>query len=73
MDLGDLYKRFEFEPEGHDKARMHESIRDLCRQMALNMDYLLPDCRETSIVMTKIEEVMFWANSAVARHEVVSR
>jgi hypothetical protein len=70
MDLGDLYKRFAFEPEVREKAELHDRIRDLCQQVALNMDLILPDCRETSIVMTKIEEVMFWANSAVARHDV---
>jgi len=72
MDLRDLYRRFDFELAVDEKARLHESIRDLCRQMALNMDALLPDCRETATVMIKIEEVMFWANAAVARHEVTS-
>jgi hypothetical protein len=42
-------------------------VRDECQALAEFMNEVLPEGREKSLVLTKIEETMFWANAAIAR------
>ncbi len=37
--------------------------------MARSLDRWCPDSRELSLAITHLEEVVFWANAAIARHE----
>jgi hypothetical protein len=43
-------------------------VRDNCRQLAAYFGALLPESREKEESITKLEESMFWANAAIARH-----
>lgn len=52
-----------------ERRDAHESVRDLCTQLALNLNDIVPEGREKSLVMTTLEEVMFWANAAIARQD----
>jgi hypothetical protein len=65
----DLNVRFAYHvPFGSQSAR-YEEIRARALDYA---DYLVtrcPDSRELSLAITKLEEAVFWANSAIARHE----
>lgn len=64
----DIENRFAFHPATSEEKRdAHTSVRQLCRQLADVMNERLPDGREKEIVMTRLEEVMFWANAALAR------
>jgi hypothetical protein len=65
----DLNVRFTYhKPFGTQPARYEET-----RKRALDLaDYLIancPDSREFSLALTKLEEAVFWANAAIARHE----
>ena len=65
----ELANRFTFHPATTDKAKMaHGIIRDLCLDLANRFDELLPEGREKSLAITKLEEVMFWGNAAIARN-----
>lgn len=65
----EIENRFAFHPatpeNGHGDK--HEAIRAICKAFALDLNYLLPDGREKALAITHLEEVMFWANAAVAR------
>lgn len=63
-----LAHRFNYHPPKTDARRTaHEDVRATCLALAEELDGLLPDGREKSLAITKIEEAMFWANAALAR------
>lgn len=69
MDYEDLRNRFDYhQPSTEEIKNLHEAIRNHTLDLAAHLDRALPDCREKSLAITKLEEVMFWANAAVARH-----
>lgn len=64
----DLRNRFAFHPATTTERQTdHETVRQLCLDLALAFGRRLPPGREKSLVMTHLEEVMFWANAAIAR------
>jgi hypothetical protein len=65
----DLNVRFTYHKPFGDQTARYEDIRAIAFDYA---DYLVnncPDSRELSLAITKLEEVVFWANAAIARHE----
>lgn len=68
MDLRELDNRFKFHPAGTtDRKADHEMVRELFGNLARAMNDHLPEGREKAVVMTKLEEGMFWANASLAR------
>ena len=68
IDPGDIANRFDFHPADTDvKRQAHETVRAECRQLVEFLNDALPDGREKSLAITKLEEVMFWSNAAIAR------
>lgn len=68
MDPADIANRFAFHPAATaEKRDAHTSIRQRCRQLADGLNAELPDGREKSLAITRLEEVMFWGNAALAR------
>lgn len=68
MDCVDIANRFRFHPATTPgRQRDHQTVRDGCHILADTMNDLLPEGREKSLVVTKLEEVLFWANAALAR------
>lgn len=64
----DLENRFTFHPAQGDQGKIYEEIRAAGHDMAKLIDQFSPECREQSLAITKIEEAVFWANAAIARH-----
>lgn len=68
MSIEDLAHRFAFHPANtQEKQNAHGYVRDSCLALAERLDGLLPDGREKSLAITNLEQVMFWANAAIAR------
>lgn len=70
MQLDDLENRFTFHPATKpETAAAHETVRGQCMALAGDLNDLLPEGREQSLAITNLEQVMFWANAAIAREK----
>lgn len=70
MDSKDLANRFAYHaPRDEETKRAHEWVRGACLDLAeaINEHTAIPDGREKSLAVTHLEEVMMWANAAIAR------
>lgn len=64
----DIANRFKYHPATSQNTQdAHTAVRQRCQAMADWANVVLPDGREKSLVVTHLEEVMFWANAAIAR------
>ena len=68
-DIPDLQKRFTYHPPVGDQVERYTKLRSLGLSMALLINELCPESREKSLALTKLEEVVMWANAAVARED----
>ena len=66
--MKDYIRDFDHHPPEDDvDIGAHETVRQSVRDLARTIETLVPANRELSIVYTKLEEVMFWANAGLAR------
>lgn len=65
----DLNVRFTYHAPFGDQPQRYEYIRRFAGDYGLYLVEHCPDSRELSLAITKLEEVVFWANAAIARHE----
>ena len=71
MDYNDLEKRFTYHPPTEGQPELYQIIRATARNFARDLLTMVPEGRELSLAITKLEEVVFWANAGIARHEEV--
>jgi len=50
-----------------EKIHQHETVRKECKALAYYINKL-PETREKSLALTKLEECMMWTNAAIARY-----
>ena len=68
MTQQELDLRFTYhEAEQSAQVAAWEDIRARARSFAERILEWAPECREQSLAITKLEEVVMWANAAVAR------
>lgn len=56
-------------PSSPEVGERYAEIRAQLKQSAIFICESTPVSREQSLALTKLEEAMFWANAAVARHD----
>lgn len=64
----DIRHRFAHHAPTGGKVRRHEAIRAACALCAQEVLNNCPNTRETALAITKLEEAMMHANSAIARN-----
>jgi len=67
----DLENRFSYHAPTTFKVGLHGVVREKLLLLAEELSEFLPDGREKSLFITKLEEAMFWANAAIARTEML--
>lgn len=67
MDYFDLKTRFEYHPPRAEDISKFELIRAKAKEFSFILDAQVPDSREKSLAITKLEEVVMWANAGIAR------
>lgn len=69
MTVADLENRFAYHaPKNDVVVAKHSGVREHCLELAKFINEVAPESREKSLAITKLEEVMFWANAAIARN-----
>jgi hypothetical protein len=67
--LEELENRFTYHAPHGDQAERYVQIRDQAKSLARSLATLCPESRELSLALTKLDEVVFWANASIARRE----
>lgn len=63
----ELTTRFTYHPPKEGQPQLYEALRFEAKTLALLINESCPDCRETSLALTNLEQAIFWANAAIAR------
>jgi len=69
VDKEEIGVRFTYHAPKEGQPGTYEAIRNFAGDYANCLRALCPESRELSLAITKLEEVVFWANAAVARRE----
>lgn len=59
---------FTYHPPKPGQSQKYEEIRGLGKAFALRLLELCPAGWEQALALTKLEEVVFWSNAAIARN-----
>ncbi len=70
--LQDLQNRFAYHAPTGGKADKHSNLRLDCLALAKKVVAVVPPGREQASALTKLEEVMMWANAGIARKPEVA-
>ena len=68
MESKEIQNRFTYHAPKEGQPEIYEEIRKGAKSLVFFIDAKCPDSREKSLAVTKIEEAVFWANAAIARH-----
>lgn len=67
--MEEIEKRFTYHPPKPGQPERYAAIREWGKQYAELIEKHCPISRERSIALTKLDEVVMWANAAIARNE----
>jgi len=64
----DLENNFTYHPPKEGQNEKYETLRAKAKDFCKLIIKMVPDSRERSLALTKIEESVFWANAGIARN-----
>lgn len=70
IDQAELDNRFTYHPPKEGQTERYEDVRAAAKRFAEFIVGHTNASREQSLALTKLDEVVFWANAAIARREV---
>jgi len=73
IDRDELETRFTHHVPFGTQPERYGLLRDQGKQLAVTILAHTPSSREQSLALTKLEEVVFWANAAIARRETPAK
>ena len=65
-----IEKAFTYHTPNDGQPAKYAMIRAQAKVLAYMIDAHVPNSREKSLAMTKLEECVMWANAGIARNEV---
>lgn len=68
-DVSRIENIFTHHSPSPDQIERYEQLREEGKQLAAAIILMTPKSREQSLALTKLEEVIFFANAAIARNE----
>lgn len=68
ISADDLQNRFTYHPPKDNDIEKYQMLRNIGLSIATVINELVPDSREKALAITKLEEVVFWANAGIARN-----
>lgn len=70
VPTSELKRRFEAHPSHTDKADdLRSDIRKHCLDLAIKLNAIMPDSRESAQALSALELVLYHADAAVARNQ----
>lgn len=66
-ELAQIDTAFRYHPPRGAQPQQYEFIRSQARDLALQLVRNCPPSRERSTALTRLEEMVFWANASIAR------
>jgi hypothetical protein len=63
-----IWERFCYRPPTADRSVLHQEARSLVIDLALALADRVPEGREWALVLTHLEEALYWANAGIARN-----
>lgn len=68
-----IENNFSFHNISEDKVNYCNTIRSLAKHFASFINQVVPDSREKSLSITKLEEATMWANAGISRYDAVNK
>jgi hypothetical protein len=64
--MEEIRNLFTYHPPNQATGPKHEEVRQLLRHTALKLSGILPPSPEATLAVRRLQEAMFYANSAIA-------
>lgn len=68
MEKKTIDNNFSYHAPTDKDVKHYEKIRSEAKRLCNIVNKICPDSREKSIAITKLEEVVMWANASIARN-----
>ena len=68
MTEKEIRKLFFYKKPRSEAASFHEWVRKIFTETAVDLGNCLPSSRERSLMLTKLQEALMWANASIALH-----